>query len=378
MPRTQHPIAARAFEPLALLYLACLVGSGVLLRVGMLRPHNLLAVDVYNGVFSAHNTFTLAAPPLVLLYLAPRAHQSVLLRPVLGTLYLAGALAVGASRPLGAFLFVGASVVFLWRIVVPSRRTPQGLALSLAIVINALGWLGAGFGHIEAMGASQFPVVLAVLVTRFVAVRSVDGIPFPIAIPTYVASRLLVRYWSAAEPLALVALVAGLAIGVGVIKSTRHEGSTWIRWVRRAEAVFFVEGLLGSLLLATVPETHLPDTLFAVGTAHFEAFVLLFAVLRGLGGSPVRGWSWSGLAVAFVGAQVFCGGAIVVGIRGMPRRYVDYLPRFSSIHVVASCGAFILCAGIATIIVTNLIAGMPGEGRRLLRRALSEASVSRK
>jgi len=99
--------------------------------------------------------------------------------------------------------------------------------------------------------------------------------------------------------------------------------------------------------------THLGETLFATAASHLEAFVLVFALLRQLDREPVSRLQWSGLIVAAVGAHVFGYTCMLLGSRGMPRRYAAYLDRFASLQVVASVGALLLLGGLLTIVLAR-------------------------
>jgi cytochrome c oxidase subunit 1 len=47
----------------------------------------------------------------------------------------------------------------------------------------------------------------------------------------------------------------------------------------------------------------------------------------------------------------------VVGIRGMPRRYYDYLPEFAAVNQIATVGSWILAAGVF-LMFGNLLRGV--------------------
>jgi cytochrome c oxidase subunit 1 len=47
----------------------------------------------------------------------------------------------------------------------------------------------------------------------------------------------------------------------------------------------------------------------------------------------------------------------VLGIKGMPRRYYDYLPEFATLNLVSTIGSWILAAGLV-IMLTNLLRGL--------------------
>jgi cytochrome c oxidase subunit 1 len=48
---------------------------------------------------------------------------------------------------------------------------------------------------------------------------------------------------------------------------------------------------------------------------------------------------------------------IILGLQGMPRRYYDYLPQFTSLNQLSTVGSWILSIGII-LMLYNLIVGM--------------------
>jgi cytochrome c oxidase subunit 1 len=59
-------------------------------------------------------------------------------------------------------------------------------------------------------------------------------------------------------------------------------------------------------------------------------------------------------ALVFFGFNIFYFPQFIIGIQGMPRRYFDYLPQFTTGEVISSIGSFILMIGLFTM-VSNLI-----------------------
>ena len=52
----------------------------------------------------------------------------------------------------------------------------------------------------------------------------------------------------------------------------------------------------------------------------------------------------------------------IMGMRGMPRRYYDYLPEFQPLHFLSTVGSWILVTGII-ILFTNLIVALRRNNR---------------
>lgn len=374
------PLAVRPHRAMAAVTLGALVVSGVLLRLASLRPGKVLGFATYNHVFSTHAVLALAALPLFLLYFAPVAKPDRGMRGILATLYLCGAALVGLALQyakwllgLGPLVVLAGVTLFVWYVVRPQWRTPAGAVLALAAASLALGLAGVLVGRPVVTATAPFLVVVAVLALPVFAQRSagrrVGGVGFIGAIGVCAVCVTVVRPWGVAALLALPELIAGLVIGAVVFRTARNEASSWARWLRRFEAIFFVEGLfLGAFLQTLADDIHLHDTLLVVAAAHFEAFVLLFAVVRGLDGASRSRLGWVGLGLAFGGAQVFGWGCAVLGVRGMPRRYVDYLERFNSLQAITSVASFVLLGGLVVVVVAHVV------GRRRESTSLAPSS----
>jgi len=223
---------------------------------------------------------------------------------------------------------------------------------AVAAATECAAWIAVPFGSHDFVGVVLFVLVVAVVATP--VLESAASPTVSIAVVGYALSRLAVRY-RGIHVMALSELLAGLVLVAYVFGSTTREESTWVRRVRRVEGLAFAEGLaLVAFLGALDPEMHLHDTYFAVSGMHFEGLVLVFALLRSArraGGSRL---GWLGLALAALGAQVFGLAMAVLGKRGMPRRYVHYLPQFTSQHRIISVGAFVLLVGFALVLAAQL------------------------
>lgn len=368
----------RPFEAIAASIFGGLILSGVILRVGSLRPSNLFGASAHGHVFSVHAALTLAAIPLFLVYLSPRTKPDAGIRAVLATVFVFGAGLVGLAPEAeklagsgvlvktGMLVTLGGLAVYGWSIVRPQLRSPTGGLLAFAAASVAVGLLGVLVGRPVTMGMALFPVVLAVLVLPVLTLRSrgepVGGTGMLVAIGIYVVCRTAARFFVEAAPLALPELIAGVVVGVAVFRSGRRERSSWDRWLRRVEALFFMGGLMLTALLHIVGgEVHLNDTLFSVAAAHLEAFVLLFAVLRGLDGAAWSRVGWTGFVLAAFGGHLFGYGCMVLGSRGMPRRYAAYLGEFTSLQTIASVGSFVLLSGLLMVVVAHVLNRHRGE-----------------
>ena len=118
--------------------------------------------------------------------------------------------------------------------------------------------------------------------------------------------------------------------------------------------LFTIGGLTGIFLAALAVDIHLTDTYFVV--AHFHYVMMggnVIAFLAGLhywwpkmfGRMYNETLARIACALVFIGFNVTFLSQFVMGSRGMPRRYYDYLPQFHSMHVVSTVGSWILGLG---------------------------------
>ncbi len=118
--------------------------------------------------------------------------------------------------------------------------------------------------------------------------------------------------------------------------------------------LFAIGGLTGLFLGALSVDVHLHDTYFVV--AHFH-FVMMggtvMAFLAGLhywwpkmfGRMYSETWARVSAALVFVGFNVTFLSQFLMGSRGMPRRYYNYLDQFQPLHVFSTVGSWILAVG---------------------------------
>ena len=118
--------------------------------------------------------------------------------------------------------------------------------------------------------------------------------------------------------------------------------------------LFAIGGLTGLFLGSLSVDIHLHDTYFVV--AHFHYVMFGGTVIAFLGG--IHYWwpkmfgrmyseRWAQLSafLIFVGFNLTFFTQFVMGSHGMPRRYYNYLERFTTYHQASTVGSFILAAG---------------------------------
>jgi cytochrome c oxidase subunit I len=133
--------------------------------------------------------------------------------------------------------------------------------------------------------------------------------------------------------------------------------------------LFSIGGLTGLFLGSLATDVHLHDTYFVV--AHFHYVMMgsvLIAFLGGLyywwpkmtGRMYNETWGRIGALLTFVSFNMAFFPQFVMGARGMPRRYYNYLPEFQFYHQVSTVGAMLLGIGLGIaggVLVYSLFRG---------------------
>ena len=135
-------------------------------------------------------------------------------------------------------------------------------------------------------------------------------------------------------------------------------------------AVTFLEAAgAGQMLRLMGTDIHLHDTYFVVGLFHLRVITCLVAALAvGFRHSPRdghKGVTSVSAVLCIIGSQLMGFAMLVVGTRGMPRRYFNYLPEFQSWHRAIAVGGCLLILGIGFALFAIL-------KRRSARRSLDE------
>ena len=151
--------------------------------------------------------------------------------------------------------------------------------------------------------------------------------------------------------------------------ATLYKGSIWLAppmlYALTFIVLFTIGGLAGLVVGAAGTAVHVHDTYFVVAHFHYVMFGgTAFAFFGGLHywlpkmfgrmyniKASVTAW-----ALMTVGFNILYFPMYVLGMQGMPRRYYDYLPQFTTLNFVSTVGSWILVAGLV-LMFANLFIG---------------------
>jgi len=135
-------------------------------------------------------------------------------------------------------------------------------------------------------------------------------------------------------------------------------------WTLSFLILFTIGGLTGIFLGSMGTDVHLHDTYFVV--AHFHYVMMGGTAIAFFGGihywwPKMFGRMYSEMPARISAVLVFIGFNLtfftqfVLGSRGMPRRYYNYVPEFQSLHQLSTLGAYLLGISFAIMIVNLLV-----------------------
>ena len=218
-----------------------------------------------------------------------------------------------------------------------SRREPVGY---MAIAASSLGLALLGFlvwgHHLFVAGMSEYATMVF------------SGLTFLVAIP----SGVKVFNWVA----------------------TLYKGSISLQspmlWALSFIFLFTIGGLTGLFLGMLAVDVHLHDTYFVV--AHFHYVMVGGTVMGFVGGLHYwwpkftgkmyeEGWARAGWLLVFIGFNLTFLPQFVMGSRGMPRRYYDYVEEYELFHQLSTYGSWLIGLGFVVILIMFIRSLMSGK-----------------
>jgi cytochrome c oxidase subunit 1 len=163
----------------------------------------------------------------------------------------------------------------------------------------------------------------------------------------------------------LLSYMIGVPSGVKIFNwvATLYKGSIWLQSPMLYALIFLVlfpiGGFTGIMVAVLSVDVHLHDTYYVVGHFHYVMVGGMFMAF--LGGlhywwPKMFGRLYNEVAAKIAAGLLFVGfnltffPQLVLGARGMPRRYYDYPKRFEALNGLSTYGSWVLAAGLMLIL----------------------------
>ena len=174
----------------------------------------------------------------------------------------------------------------------------------------------------------------------------------------------------------LITYLIGIPSGIKVFNwiATMYKGSisfkTPMLYALSFLVLFTIGGVTGIMVGVLAVDVHLHDTYYVVG--HFHYVMVGGTTIALLGGlhywwPKITGRLYNETAgrlaalLVFVGLNLTFFTQLVMGSRGMPRRYNDYLPEFTFLHQLSTVGSWIMGAGLFLVAIYLLASLFRGK-----------------
>lgn len=354
---------------------ALVLASGLLLRLHALSADGAFPRALMTRASDLHALLggsALAA--LIALLFGPRIVHAVGDRPpsVTAVLAMFGASFLAVGIPLFVFVFVTAPLGDVTRDPMPLTLGVGALAVAIvtarrdlttaALVLFGIAAIVIGVMYVVPLaivGPLEAHLVTALTVVALAAAiepllweaptsRAALGVGLALL---YVAP--LTWWLNAPEQVERLATLSSL--GVPIVLSAALRGA-WLSRKPEAAAAIAAVLLAGPAWavdrLAAMAPIHLHDTLVEPGALHLRVGGILCAVMAchpRVWNRPR--WAGSGLGFLMAGGAAFGGGFIVLGLDGMPTRYLSYDASFTRWQWVSSAGALALVIGCALVAI---------------------------
>jgi len=163
----------------------------------------------------------------------------------------------------------------------------------------------------------------------------------------------------------LITYLIGIPSGIKVFNwvATLYKGSIWLQtpmlYALSFLFLFSIGGFTGIMTGVLSVDVHLHDTYYIV--AHFHYVMMGGTVIALLGGMhywwpKITGRMYNetlgkiAAGLIFVGFNLTFFPQLVLGSRGMPRRYANYLERFTDLHQLSTAGSGIMGIGLFLVL----------------------------
>jgi heme/copper-type cytochrome/quinol oxidase subunit 1 len=318
-----------------LIAIACVAalggGSALVMRVGLVGPANAVSPASYDHAFVLHGMMMLG-----LLVAALIAIPTLVIRPGRGAIAL-GTVALALWAAVMAFFIIGGFAPADW--LTGSPFSPGWLRAAIVTLAVAVG---AAVAQVSVSlsanaGADNRPNAIAAI--GGIVALVVVGIPLA----------------TGGFPTQLFLLIAGSVVVCTVIPAAMAGATGFIVWL--AVAPCLAMAWIARALVEVPSDVYVHDTVAMVAPLPALGGALLAAVFAAVARDRVLR-----PRLAYVAAVTFAGGScatsvglLVLGMRGLPRRYYQYLDLFQPLQVVVGVAAAVTVIGaILAVFSTRL------------------------